>query len=401
MKHFYLRHFIHATLLTAGIIAGGKASAQCPGGYVPSGVAFDTTISFVSATHSSVIKFPKFDPTAGMVTCARLTMTISSTLNYIRIENEDVAPNPGAASVTFTRNDTLSGPGLSTPMGNSETNTFGPYSLAPSDGVPNSGPDYMNVGPMNIFTTTKTVTISNMSDLSDFYGPAGDSLVYNYKAQGVVAPWIPFNYFGGINSSGSVHYRIEFCYCPAVSLPLNVYSFNVNKTSANRAELKWSGTDDPGMDYYYEVEVSRNAYDYTRVGILEKNNNISGNFKMNFSALHGESGVYHFRVKQVYSNGYVRYSTTRQVVLESFEKNAFSIYPNPSNGIVGIKFDNISAEEFVIQIFNTQGQKVLTKEIVVNSPSYVQLGNLTKGVYWVRITSKKDQASSVQQLITK
>ncbi|MCG2617909.1 choice-of-anchor E domain-containing protein [Terrimonas sp. NA20] len=399
MKHFYLRHFIHATLLTSGIFAGVKSSAQCPGGYVPSGIAFDTTINFTDGNHSSVIKFPKFDGTTGMVTCARLSMTISSTLNFMYFENRDNFPN--TAGVNFTRTDAISGPGLSSPMTNSETNGFGPYNLSPRDATPNTGPDYIGVGPETIFNTTKTITITDISDLSQFYGPPGDSLVYNYTANGSSAISTTGNWFGGVDASGSIHYRIEFCYCPAVSLPLNVYSFNVNKTSANKAELKWSGTDDPGMDFYYEVEVSRNAYDYTRVGILEKNDNISGNFKMNFSALHGETGVYHFRVKQVYANGYVRFSNTRQVVLESFEKNSFSIYPNPSNGIVGIKFDNISAEEFVIQIFNTQGQKVLTKEIVVNGPSYVQLGNLTKGAYWVRVISKKDRASSVQQLITK
>jgi hypothetical protein len=399
MKHLYLRFFIHAALLTSGVFAGVKSSAQCPGGYVPSGIAFDTTINFTDGNHSSIIKFPKFDGTVGMVTCARLSMTISSTLNFMYFENRDNFPN--TAGVNFTRTDIISGPGLSSPLTNSETNGFGPYNLAPRDVTPNSGPDYIGVGPETIFNTTKTITITDISDLSQFYGPVGDSLVYNYAANGSSAISTTGNWFGGVDAAGSIHYRIEFCYCPAVSLPLNVYSFNVNKTSANKAELKWTGTDDPGMDFYYEVEVSRNAYDYTRVGILEKNDNISGNFKMNFSALQGETGVYHFRVKQVYSNGYVRFSTTRQVVLESFEKNSFSIYPNPSNGIVGIKFDNIRAEEFVIQIFNTQGQKVLTKDIVVNGPSYVQLGNLTKGVYWVRVTSKKDQASSVQQLITK
>ncbi|MBO9658820.1 MAG: choice-of-anchor E domain-containing protein [Chitinophagaceae bacterium] len=400
MKHFYLRHFIRATLLTAGIFAGVKGSAQCPGGYVPSGVAFDTTLSFANGNVSSTIKFPKFDPTVGMVTCARLTMTIVSTLNMMRVENE--SPVSTTANALFTRRDTIKGPGLSSSgLLNSESTTYGPYSLSPADGNPFSGPDYLSVGPETVFSNTRSVTITNVSDLSQFYGPAGDSLEYEYSAFNQSTLTVTGAWFGGINASSTLNYKIEFCYCPAVSLPLNVYSFNVNKTSANRAELKWSGTDDPGMDYHYEVEVSRNAYNYTRVGILEKNDNISGNFKMNFSALHGESGVYNFRVKQVYTNGYVRYSTTRQVVLESFEKNTFSIYPNPSNGIVGIKFDNISAEEFVIQIFNTQGQKVMTKDIVVNGPSYVQLGNLTKGVYWVRVTSKKDHASSVQQLITK
>lgn len=387
------------SLLLLGLLAAGNSFGQCPGGYVPSGVAFDTTINFTDGNHTSVIKFPKFDPTVGMVTCAKLTMTISSTLNFMYFENRDNFPN--TAGVNFTRTDAISGPGLSSPLTNSETNGFGPYNLAPKDATPNSGPDYIGVGPETIFNTTKSVTITNIGDLSQFYGPAGDSLVYNYSANGSSAISTSGNWFGGVDASGSIHYKIEFCYCPAAVLPLNVYSFNVTKTNAGSAELKWTGSIEAGEDFYYETEVSRNAYNYTPIGILEKNDNISGNYKMNFSALHGESGIYYFRVKQVYPNGYVRYSTTRQLVLESSEKNPFSVYPNPSNGIVGIKFDNILAEEFAVQIFNTQGQTIVNKDLLVSGSSYVQLTSLNKGVYWVRITSKKNQVSGVQQILIK
>lgn len=400
MKHFYLRQLIPVTLFLLGLMAGGDSFGQCPGGYVPSGVAFDTTITFTDGNHNSVIKFPKFDPTVGMVTCAKLTMTISSTLNFMYFENRDNFPN--TAGVTFTRTDAVNGPGLSSPLTNSETNSFGPYTLDPKDATPNSGPDYIGVGPETIFNTTKSVTITDLDDLMEFYGPAGDSLTYNYSANGASAISTTGNWFGGVDASGSIHYKIEFCFCPSGTLPLNVYSFNVKKTTIGNAELKWTGTVEPGEDFYYVAEVSRNAYNYTQIGILQKNDNISGEYKMNFSALQGEGGNYYFRVKQVYSNGYVRYSTTRQLVLESFEKNPFSVYPNPSNGIVGIKFDNISAEEFAVQIFNAQGQTLVNKDVVVNGSSYVQLANTLKpGVYWVRVTGKKNRASSVQQILIK
>lgn len=401
MKHFYTYRIQFPLLLFMLCVMYRSGFGQCPGGYVPSGVAFDTTITFSSGSHASTIKFPKFDPTVGMVTCAKLTMTITSTLNFMRIENDDIAPNPDPVSITFIRKDTVNGPGLNIPLGNSETNTFGPYSLDPSDGVPSSGPDYMSVGPLNIFTTTKSVTITDLSDLSQFYGPVGDSLIYTYKAQGVTLPTIPFNYSGGINSSGSIHYRIEFCYCPATVLPLNIYSFDVKKITSDAAELKWNGTDDPGESYYYEAEVSRNAYNYTSIGILQKNDNNIGNYKMNFSALHGESGAYYFRVKQVYANGYVRYSVTRRLELESSDKIKFSVFPNPSNGIVGIKFDNISEEQFALQIYNTQGQSIVSKDLVVSGSSYVQVTTLKSGVYWMRLTNKKTLVSGVHQLLIK
>ena len=60
-----------------------------------------------------------------------------------------------------------------------------------------------------------------------------------------------------------------------------------------------------------------------------------------YTAAKEESGMYYFRVKQVYSNEYVRYSNIKQLVLESSATTKFLVYPNPSTGIVGIKFDNI------------------------------------------------------------
>ena len=77
---------------------------------------------------------------------------------------------------------------------------------------------------------------------------------------------------------------------------------------------------------------------------------------MLYTAPNGEKGIFYFRIKQVYSNGYVRYSNIRQVTLGSPASVKFSIYPNPSTGIVGIKFDDSSGGHFNIRIYNAQGQ---------------------------------------------
>jgi hypothetical protein len=127
----------------------------------------------------------------------------------------------------------------------------------------------------------------------------------------------------------------------------------------------------------------------------------AGEYKMNFAALKGESGAYYFRIKQIYPNGNVKYSITRQLILESSGEIKFSVFPNPSNGIVGIKFDNISEEQFALQIYNTQGQIIVSKDLVVSGSPYVQVATLRSGVYWMRLTDRKTQVSSVNQLLIK
>ena len=185
-------------------------------------------------------------------------------------------------------------------------------------------------------------------------------------------------------------------------LPLNIRNFDVSKLTSSKAELKWHGFDDPFADYHYEVELSKNTDGFVSIGSFPKNtHSASSTYSMLFEASNGESGLHFFRVKQVYKNGYVRYSNTRQVMLEKSGPIKFSLYPNPSDGIVGIKFDNNYEGQFNIQIYNTQGQVVMKKDVVVSNSSYIKVADLRSGVYWLRLTDKKSQMTCVNQLFIK
>ena len=111
--------------------------------------------------------------------------------------------------------------------------------------------------------------------------------------------------------------------------------------------------------------------------------------------------MFFFRVKQVYSNGYTRFSSVKQVYLENSLLAKFTVFPNPSAGIVGIKFDNIESGKMTLQVFNSRGQKVMQKDILVAGSSYQQLGTLESGVYWLRLTDEKNRLAFVNQLLIK
>jgi len=90
--------------------------------------------------------------------------------------------------------------------------------------------------------------------------------------------------------------------------------------------------------------------------------------------------MYYFCIKQVYADGYVRYSNIKHVILENSASPKFSVYPNPSSGIVGIKFDYTLGGHFNVLIYNTQGQMTVKKDIVVaRCSSYRELGKLVPG----------------------
>lgn len=381
------------------LIISAKSDAQCPSGHPNGSVAFDTTIATPAGFTTRQVKFPQFDPSMAMLTCVRLCISITAVVDTMDIENNSASSQ--TADVIYTRGDNITGPGLGTPLTNNFTYMYGTYNLGASNGVPGSGPDFVAVSKdtvMNAVTVCRT--ISDSATISQFYGL--DSVAYTYNITALVSPIITGgDYNFRIGTSAFVNFRFEYCTCPATALPLNVRAFNISKITDTRAELKWTGFDDPFANYHYEVEVSRNSRNFTSIGVVEKNTEGTNPYRFIYDVPNGEQGVYYFRIKQVYSNGYVRYSNIKQVTLQSSASTKFSVYPNPSSGIVGIKFDTSVEGKFNVQIFNTQGQVVMQKDIVAAGEAPVQVGNLSSGVYWLRLTDKKTQSVSVAQLLIK
>jgi hypothetical protein len=401
MKHVYIRsviiYFFITVLLLMVVL---KSAAQCPHGYVPSGVAFDTTINFSSGRVFAELKFPKFDPQIGMVTCARLTMEMSATMENLSFENRDFGIS-NTATADFTRKDTLSGPGLSSPLLNSESQTYGPYTLGPRDMTNNSGPDYIQVGPEPIFTQSVSTIITNVADLAVFYGPVGDSLVYNYSADSKTQTSVTGNWFGGAETSGSVTYRLEYCYCPIEILPVNAYDFKAIKISNDKVELSWNGAVDPAI-YYYEVEYSIDGRNFTSAGIVEKQ--VAGSASITYNYLFTKNDfneTYYFRIKQKFPNGKTLLTDTKSIRFEELNITGFSLYPNPSNGIIGIKFDKNITGKILVVITNPQGQIFYNRQIEISDNNYRQVTVLQRGMYWIKITDVAGQRSYVNQLFIK
>ncbi len=371
-------------------------NAQCHGSVIPGDVAYDTTVSTGSGNYSTVFSFPKFDPSNGMVTCVKLCLTITGRVSMF-LENNVNAPT--TYNITYNRNDTLTGPGLSSPMKNNITVNYGPYLLAASDGTTNSGPDYMTIGPDTVLRSVSIcITLTDSIDLVPFYGV--DSVNYTYKINESANVAGSGDYNFGVSTQGSVNYKLQYCYCPTAVLPLNIKNFSVTKKGDDRASVEWTSLDDPNSNYHYEVEVSKDGYHFSSVGSLPVNP-ASPDYRFLYVMGENATGKYFFRLKQVYSNGYTRFSEIKYIDLERSTSPKFTLYPNPSEGPVGIKFDNIQTGQLTIQIFNTQGQKILQKEIDAAGSSYRQLTVLQKGMYWLKVTDNTSRMSDVSQLFIK
>lgn len=374
-----------------------QAKAQCVDGSSSNNVAFDTTISFPSGLTNMQVKFPKFNPEEGMLTCMRMCITIGGVIDTLAFENRDVSSWQNF-NVGFGRTDLLMGPGITGVLMSNFNRNYN-FNLAPDDGNPKTGPDFAQITKDTILGSQMCTIISTEADLNQFYsGMPNDSVTYNYTITG----GITFSSSPNVNmtmlTSGFVRIAFQYCTCPSASLPFNARYFNAKKTDAAKAQISWTGFDDHN-DYYYETQVSTNGRDFTTLEKVAKNPT-NANYQLPFTATQG--GTYYFRLRQVYANGYVRFSQIRQVDLEKSTFSKFSFLPNPSSGNVGIKFANIMTAPLQIIVYNVQGQTLINKKLKVNDLSYLQVGSLSQpGVYWVKVIDEATGEFGVQQLIIK
>jgi hypothetical protein len=357
---------------------------------------YDTTVVTANGNYHSIFKFPKFHPDSGLLVCVKICLKMTSVVSMY-LENN--ASSPQTYNINYTRQDTLTGTGLNPALTNQISVNYGPYNLAASDGIPLWGPDFVSIGPdtvLNAVTVCRTLTDS--VDLVPFYGY--DSLTYNYSIHAGATVTGSGDYLFSVSSHGIVNLRLQYCYCPTFSLPLNIRWFEVKKNAADQAELKWDGFDDPNTNYHYEVEVSRNGLNFSSIGSMQKHTNASSGPYRFLYTTNNAGGLFYFRIKQVYSNGYTRFSEIRSVTLENTGSKII-IFPNPSKGVVGIKFDKFSSGKFWIQIFSAQGQKVFNKEFEGDGNTYRQITMLQQGMYWLRLIDVTNHQSCVSQLLIK
>ncbi|RYF82877.1 MAG: T9SS type A sorting domain-containing protein, partial [Chitinophagaceae bacterium] len=285
-------------------------------------------------------------------------------------------------------------------LSNNFNGNYGPYSLAAYDGAPSSGPDFHSVSKDTVLQSTMIRTLTDSMEISQFYG--SDSVVYNYNINVSTSAAITGGSSSGlVLTSALVNFRFEYCTCPLAVLPIGLKNFAVTKSGSSGANLHWEA--EPGTDhYYYEIEVSRDGRRFTKAGSMSKLAdvaNASYNFPYTMKAT--DYGRYYFRVKQVWYDGYFRYSDVRSIDHVNPFATYISVYPNPSSGQVGVKFIAAKAGKYLVQVSNGGGQVVISKEVLVTATDYKQLDVLQKGIYYVKVTELETKDTYINQLIVK
>lgn len=76
-----------------------------------------------------------------------------------------------------------------------------------------------------------------------------------------------------------------------------------------------------------------------------------------------------------------------------------NIYPNPSNGILFIDFQNESSENYEIYLVSAQGKLVYEIKSILESKFYINMNDFRKGNYFIKILNKTSKNAIVYKII--
>lgn len=393
MKTNYTRYFLLLLFLQAAVHS--NSFSQCADGSTATPVMMDTVIRFSAGVTSTQVKFPQFDPEQGMVTCVKLTVTMTGVVDTVNMQNLSFTTQ--TANFNYNRSDNMSGPGLTPSLTNSVTKNYGPYSVTADDDDYTSGTDFASIPRDTVLKKTVVRTLTDSTEISQFYGH--DSVAYSYNIDvKAVATMTGGSSSFMIKTSALVRFRFEYCTCPKVTLPIGLKNFTATKTSAQTIGLSWEGENDE-YAYTYDVEVSRDGKTFSRVATIDRKFTANPGYLYSYALNGNDFGRYFFRVRQHWLNGYVRYTTVKAVEFVNPLFAATTLYPNPSTGNVGIKFINVKPGRVLVQVSKADGRQVAVKEMAVSQTDYHPLSPLAAGLYWVKITDLDTKTSCVKQLL--
>ena len=176
-------------------------------------------------------------------------------------------------------------------------------------------------------------------------------------------------------------------------LPVLLSNFDVQRQSANTVTANWK-TDQENNSDRFELQRSSNNSAFETVGtVLTQNLNSSIAQFYSFTDQNNLEGVSLYRLKMIDKDIFFRFSSIKSVKGTSGTSD-FIIYPNPSTGNAKISISDMS-EPTKVMIFDNSGR--LIKQTGFTNSNSVDINNLQKGGYIIKVTGEKTGASSVKK----
>ena len=176
-------------------------------------------------------------------------------------------------------------------------------------------------------------------------------------------------------------------------LPVVMGNFGLQRKS-EKVLLNWQT--------FHEIELSgfeiQRAYDnssYQTIGKVAAHVNSNSVLTYSFEDNSNTAkGVSFYRIKMIDKDGKFSFSAIKTI--KGIEgKSDFVVFPNPSNGNTKITITDLS-EPTIMQVIDNSGR--LVKSVTLTNSNSVEISDLQKGGYFIKITGKESGATSVKKL---
>lgn len=336
--------------------------------------------------------FPKFDAKIG--TLVDVTFTTKVTLNFsFTLENRETSSLN--YRVRLVRDHEISSPALMTPLTDSRSVTYGVFRLEGDNGVPGSGPDFMerqNLKPLLNYTVNQKVY-----NTADFMGNDSVNIDYFSTASSYAMGSLNNTYTSTANDT--LQLIMSYKYCPTSQLAsdiTNVIAYKKDKFSY----IKWNGVNE-SEDRIYHVQRKTDGRDFVNIHKVKADKKLGGHYEYSYKS-EQDKGKVQFRIVAVEKNGTSSVSRIRMVDYgnELTAERTMKLFPNPTSSAAQLMFSNTTRGDYDVQLMTITGQVIKQYQFKnVLMAKINEQNELRKGTYMIRVISKSTGEQMSQRLV--
>jgi len=383
-------------LYSASLLVTMKANAQCSAATMQSTTYSQTFTG--SGNDPYTANFPKLDMSTCPGGCIFIAAVLKATLTVSATITMESNPGPTPAAnfkVTLDRDDDVSSTALGADLDPTTSYPFKNNNLAANDGVPGSGPDYKQIGPVTLSDHIPLINDSITGAGIPFQGTGDNTFTYT-STTNISGP-------SSVNSTADIHdtivFSITYYYCPATVLASNILTFTATRENDQTVKLDWITTNEQA-GRTYSIEVSNDGKSFSDYASQAADPvNMDASYTYNYPVTPGSTGSLYFRLKQVDVNGTPGYSPIRIIDLGAGFVSGFLIYPNPPSDYLNLLFPS-TGQGWQVDIISADGS--LVQRNYYNNTNSGRLNfqhELSAGTYFARATDLQMAKSYVASFL--
>jgi hypothetical protein len=252
----------------------------------------------------------------------------------------------------------------------------------------------------DIFAQIDSIYVSgakaNLTIASPDGSKCGSKGYVSYCFNGNLPPAAGINVFFTFSTPGKTTHIS--CLVPegVAVLPVLLSKFDAQRSGTNTVTVAWE-TEQELNASAFEIQRSADNVNFQTIEIIPSKNSNS-NTRQFYSFTDNSNdfkGFSLYRIKMVNKDGTFSFSPVKTVKGNNNVNSGFIVFPNPSTGAANIFIAGVSEPTHVMLLDNSG--RLLKQTTLVNAHS-LQLTNLQKGGYIIKVTGDKSGASSVQKL---